>query len=162
MDTGHYHPTETAIDKLSSVTPFVKNVMLHVSRGVRWDSDHVLIQGDDLNGLMSELKRGNYFGQVAVGLDYFDAQINRVAAWIIGLRAAGKAMLTALCEPGHLLEEAEANDDFTTRLALFDEFKNLPINPVWDMLCVRRGVPVGAEWIELLKDYEQKILSNRK
>ena len=162
MDTGHYHPTETAIDKLSSVLPFVKNVMLHVSRGVRWDSDHVLIQGDDLNGLMSELKRGNYFGQVAIGLDYFDAQINRVAAWIIGLRAAGKAMLSALCEPSHLLEEAEANDDFTTRLALFDEFKNLPINPVWDMLCVRRGVPVGAEWIELLKDFEQKVQSNRK
>lgn len=162
MDTGHYHPTETVTDKLSSVILQVNDVMLHISRGVRWDSDHVLIQGDDLSAIMSEIKRANLFSRVAMGLDYFDASINRVAAWVIGLRAAGKALLSALLEPSQLLEDAEANGDFTTRLALTDECKNLPVNAVWDMLCVKCGVPVGDEWLEQLKRYETDVQLKRR
>lgn len=162
MDTGHYHPTETVTDKISSVALLVEDIMLHISRGVRWDSDHALIQGDDLYSLMIEMKRGGLFGKLAMGLDYFDASINRVAAWVIGLRAASKAILSALLEPTHLLEKAEETGDFTTRLALIDEFKNLPVNAVWDMLCVNSQIPVGDEWLEQLRQYEQTVQLNRK
>jgi len=161
MDTGHYHPTESVVDKLSSVALLVDDVLLHISRGIRWDSDHVLIQGDELTALMQELKRGCFFGKIAIGLDYFDATINRVAAWVIGLRAAGKAMLTALLEPTHLLEAAEASGDYTSRLALLEEFKNLPVNAVWDMLCVKNGVPVSSEWLDDLKNYESAVQNKR-
>lgn len=157
LDTGHYHPTESVADKLSAIVPFVGHVLLHISRGVRWDSDHVLIQDDELIRLMQEMKRGNLFGKVSMGLDYFDASINRVAAWTIGLRAFGKAVLAALLEPTHLLFAAERDEDFTSRLALMEEFKNLPVNAVWDMLCLRHGVPVGGAWIPDLKRYEQEI-----
>ena len=162
MDTGHYHPTETVVDKLSSAALLVDDILLHVSRGVRWDSDHVLLQGDDLSALMNEMKRSNLFGRIAMGLDYFDASINRVAAWVIGLRAAGKAIIAALLEPTALIEQAEATGDFTSRLALMDEFKNLPVNAVWDMLCVQSGTPVGDEWLESLKQYEQDVQLPRK
>ena len=161
MDTGHYHPTESVVDKLSSVALLVDDVLLHISRGIRWDSDHVLIQGDELTALMQELKRGCFFGKIAIGLDYFDATINRVAAWVIGLRAAGKAMLTALLEPTHLIEAAEASGDYTSRLALLEEFKNLPVNAVWDMLCVKNGVPVSSEWLDDLKSYENTVQNKR-
>ena len=161
MDTGHYHPTETVIDKITSIALLVDDILLHISRGVRWDSDHVLIQSDDLTNLMIEMKRGGFFGKISMGLDYFDASINRVAAWVIGLRAAGKAILTALLEPSHLLEEAEAKGDYTTRLALMDEFKNLPINAVWEMLCLKTGTPVSTEWITQIKKYEADVLLKR-
>ncbi|MDR1892313.1 MAG: L-rhamnose isomerase [Oscillospiraceae bacterium] len=161
MDTGHYHPTESVVDKLSAASLFVDDILLHISRGVRWDSDHVLIQSDELTGLMQELKRGNLFGKVAIGLDYFDATINRVAAWVIGLRAAGKALLTALLEPTSLLEKAEASGDFTSRLALSEEFKNLPQSAVWDYLCVEKGVPVSTEWLDEVKKYETDVLDLR-
>ena len=118
MDTGHYHPTETVIDKLTSIALLVDDIMLHISRGIRWDSDHVLLQSDDLTSLMLEMKRGGFFNKISMGLDYFDASINRVAAWTIGLRAAGKAILTALLEPSNLLEQAEASGSYTDRLAL--------------------------------------------
>jgi L-rhamnose isomerase len=161
MDTGHYHPTETVVDKLSSVALLVDDVLLHISRGIRWDSDHALIQGDDLTNLMLEMKRGAFFGKIGMGLDYFDASINRLAAWTIGLRAAGKAMLTSLLEPSDLLEVAEAEGDFTSRLALMEEFKNLPINAVWDILCIKTGIPVGTEWLSALKQYEAEVQSKR-
>ena len=161
LDTGHYHPTESVVDKLSSITPFIRDVLLHVSRGVRWDSDHVLIQGDELENLMHEMQRGGLYNKVGIGLDYFDATINRVAAWGIGLRAAGKAILTSLLEPTALIQEAERREDFTSRLALLDECRNLPVNAVWDMLCLRRGVAVGARWLEELKAYEAKCLEAR-
>lgn len=161
MDTGHYHPTESVVDKLSSVALLVDDLMLHISRGIRWDSDHVLIQCDDLTSLMQEMKRGGFFGKIAMGLDYFDASINRVAAWVIGLRAAGKGMLTALLEPSHLLEQAEAAGDYTTRLALMEEFKNLPINAVWNALCLQTGVPVNTDWLTSLKQYEEAVQSKR-
>ncbi|NCU25264.1 L-rhamnose isomerase, partial [Candidatus Nomurabacteria bacterium] len=161
MDTGHYHPTESVVDKLSSVYQFLDTILLHISRGIRWDSDHVLIQGDDLSALMLEMKRGQMFDKVKMGLDYFDASINRVAAWSIGLRAFGKSLLFALLEPSKLLFKAEADGDNTLRLALMDEFKNLPFNAVWDMLCVKAGVPVGVEWIDELKRYEAEVQSKR-
>jgi len=161
MDTGHYHPTESVIDKLTSVSPFIDYILLHICRGIRWDSDHVLIQGDDLSGLMHEMKRGQLFKKIGMGLDYFDAGINRVAAWTIGLRAFGKSLLFALLEPTGLLFEAEANEDFTMRLALMEEFKNLPVNAVWDMLCLNNNVPIGTEWIEDLKQYENMVQLKR-
>lgn len=162
LDTGHYHPTETITDKLSSVILQVPDVLLHVSRGVRWDSDHVVIQSDDLTALMNEIKRAELFSKVAIGLDFFDASINRVAAWTIGLRAAGKGLLTSLLEPSHLIEKAEADGDFTSRLALLEEIKNLPVNAVWDKLCIDRGVPVSDEWLDEVKKYESDVLSARK
>ena len=162
MDTGHYHPTEQVADKLSSVCSLVDTVLLHISRGIRWDSDHVLIQSDELTAIMQEMKRGNFFHKVGMGLDYFDASINRVAAWTIGLRAAGKAVLTALLEPTALLESAEASGDYTARLALIEEFKNLPVNAVWEEICLRTQTPVNTEWLTQLKQYEQDVQSGRR
>ncbi len=162
LDTGHYHPTETITDKLSSVVGQVPDVLLHVSRGMRWDSDHVVVQGDDLTALMNEIKRAELFDKVAIGLDFFDASINRIAAWVIGVRAAGKAVLTALLEPSHLLEKAEADGDFTSRLALLEEIKNLPVNAIWDKACIDLGAPVGDEWLDEVKKYEADVLSTRK
>lgn len=163
MDTGHYHPTESVVDKISSVYNFVDTLLLHISRGVRWDSDHVLLQGDDLSGIMNEVVRGELYNsdKLYMGLDYFDASVNRVAAWTIGLRAAGKALISALCEPFELLDKAEMDGDFTLRLALNDEFKNLPINDVWNYLCYKNNKPVGTDWINELKIYEENILNKR-
>jgi L-rhamnose isomerase len=163
MDTGHYHPTESIVDKISSVYDFVDTLLLHISRGVRWDSDHVVLQGDDLSGIMQEIVRGNLYQEdkMYMGLDYFDGSINRVAAWTIGLRAAGKALISALCEPFSLLDKAELDGDFTLRLALIDEFKNLPISDVWNYLCYINKKPVGTEWIDLLKEYETTVQSGR-
>lgn len=160
LDTGHYHPTETVVDKISAVAPFVDDVLLHVSRGIRWDSDHVLIQNDELDALMLEIKRGEFFDKIAIGLDFFDASINRVAAWVIGLRSAGKAILKSLLEPTHLVEEAEASGDFTSRLALMEEFKNLPFNAVWDYVCHITGTYVGSTWLDEVKAYESSLNRN--
>ncbi|MHB1485599.1 MAG: L-rhamnose isomerase [Saccharofermentanales bacterium] len=161
MDTGHYHPTESVVDKLTAATLFVDNILLHISRGIRWDSDHITIQSDDLSNLMFELNRADLFGKVAMGLDYFDASINRVAAWVIGLRAYGKALIGALLEPTAMIFDAEAKEDYTSRLALMEEFKNLPINAVWDMICLENDVPVGSEWLQDLKKYEQDVQLKR-
>jgi L-rhamnose isomerase len=163
MDTGHYHPTESIVDKISAVYPYIDTLLLHISRGVRWDSDHVLTQGDDLSAIMQQVVRGHLYdsGKVFMGLDYFDATVNRVGAWAIGLRAAGKALLDALIEPYPMLQKAEIDGDLTARLALLDEFRNLPSNAVWDYLCYTRGVPVGTEWIDALKAYEANVQSKR-
>lgn len=162
MDTGHYHPTENIADKISAVYPFVDYVMLHLSRGVRWDSDHCLIQSDELLSIMQELKRQELFHKnVGIGLDYFDATINRVTAWIIGLRAAGKAMLSALLEPTHLLLESEEKGNLSERLAIYDQFKNLPVNAVWDYLCLETGSGVGLDWLSDVKKYEEEVQLNR-
>lgn len=159
MDTGHYHPTESVSDKVSAVILFVEHLMLHISRGIRWDSDHVVIQSDELTNLMLELKRGDLFGKVALGLDFFDASINRVAAWIIGLRALGKAILTALLEPTHIIVDAEKKGDFTARLAMMEEFKNLPVNAVWDKICLDKNIE--QDWLSSLKKYEAEVQFNR-
>ena len=162
MDTGHYLPTETIIDKLSAVHPFVDCIQLHLSRGIRWDSDHTLLLSDELIDIMHEVVRGElYKKNVYIGLDFFDATINRVAEWIIGMRAAAKALLTALLEPTVLLMDAESKGDYTLRLALLEEFKNLPYTDVWDYLCAQKDAGVGTEWIDTVKKYERDILLHR-
>jgi len=161
LDTGHFHPTETVSDKLSAVLLWLDEVLLHVSRGVRWDSDHVVILSDELAAIAQELVRGDYLGRVHIGLDFFDASINRIAAWVIGTRAMLKALLLALVEPAAKLREAERAGDFTARLALLEECKTLPAGAVWDYYCLTQGVPVAADWIEAVKQYEKDVLSKR-
>lgn len=162
LDMGHYHPTEKVSDKISAVAPFVDNILLHVSRGVRWDSDHVVVLDDELNALFKEINRGDLFPKVSIGLDYFDATINRVMAWQIGIRAAARAILNALLEPTDMLRKAEREWDFSSRLAIMEELKGMPANAVFDYICMKAGVPVGFEWIDEAKAYEKKTLAERK
>lgn len=161
LDAGHFHPTEVISDKISSVMNFVPEMLLHVSRGVRWDSDHVVTLTDELQAIAQELVRGGYLDRVHLGLDFFDASINRVAAWTIGTRNMIKALLMALLEPTEHLEKLELAGDFTSRLALLEEQKTLPLGAVWDYYCLKSGVPVGAAWLEEVKQYEQTVLSLR-
>lgn len=161
LDAGHYHPTETIADKISAVLTWLDEVLLHVSRGVRWDSDHVVILSDDLRALAEELVRGDYLGRTHLGLDFFDASINRIAAWTIGVRATLKALLLALLEPSATLRRLEAEGDFTARLGLMEELKTLPAGAVWDQYCLRQGVPVGRAWLNEVKRYEAAVLSKR-
>jgi L-rhamnose isomerase len=162
LDTGHFHPTEVVSDKISAVFCALDEVLLHVSRGIRWDSDHVVVLGDELQALAAELVRGNYLDRTHVGLDYFDASINRVAAWVIGTRAMLKALLIALVEPTAKLRELENSGNFTGRLAMMEELKGLPWGAVWDYYCQKQGVPVGAEWLDAVTRYETDVLSKRK
>ena len=161
LDAGHFHPTETIADKISSVLTFVPEILLHVSRGVRWDSDHVVILDDATRGLMEEIIRGSYLDRVHIGMDFFDASINRIAALVVGARATKKALLVALLEPGDRLREAEAGGDFTTRLALLEEAKSLPFGEVWNEFCRRQNVPAGFAWLDTVKQYERKVLARR-
>lgn len=161
LDAGHYHPTESITDKISAVLQYLPEIALHVSRGVRWDSDHVITFNDELQAIAVELVRGDYLGRVRIGLDYFDASINRVAAWIIGARNMLKALLKALLEPADLLLKAEASGDFTRRLALQEEAKTMPLGAVWDYHCLSSGVPCGQDWIEEVKSHERNVLSRR-
>jgi L-rhamnose isomerase len=161
LDAGHFHPTENLGDKISSVLQFVPEILLHVSRGVRWDSDHVVLLDDPTSALMQELVRGDFLGRTHIGLDYFDASINRVAAWVIGTRNTLKALLCAMLEPTGKLRELEAGGDFTGRLALMEEAKSLPWGLVWDEHCRRQDVPVGAAWLDHLRAYERTVLANR-
>ena len=162
LNTGHYLSTESVADKMTAIGPFLNHILLHVTRGVHWDSGHVAIHSEELDRVMSEIKRAGYFEKVGIGLDFLDAGINRIAAWIIGMRAVGRSLLGALLEPTHLIRAAEAEGDYTSRLALMEEFQNLPANAVWDMLCYQNGVPVGTSWIANVKQYEDLILSRRK
>jgi len=162
LDTGHYHPTETIADKISAVLAFVPGLLLHLSRGVRWDSDHVVLLTDEVEAVGQELVRGNYFSRVHIGLDFFDASINRIAAWVIGTRNVMKALLKALLEPTARLRAAEAAGDHTSRLALLEEYRTLPFGPVWDAFCERSGVPVAEAWIADVKRYEADVLSLRR
>ena len=161
LDAGHFHPTETLADKISSVLLFVPRLLLHVSRGVRWDSDHVVILDDPTRAVMEELVRGDFLGRTSIGLDYFDASINRVAAWVIGIRATQKALLLALLEPSKQLREAEANGNLTARLALLEEAKSLPWGAVWDEFCRRHNVPAGAAWLPEAESYMQTTVRAR-
>ena len=161
LDTGHFHPTESVADKLSSLLLFVPEVMLHVSRPVRWDSDHVTIMNDDTLDLMHEIVRCDALDKVHIGLDYFDASINRIGAYIVGTRATQKCLLRALLEPLAQLREYEANGQGFERLALLEEAKNLPWNAVWDMYCLRNGVPVGESFLAEVQKYEQEVTSKR-
>ncbi len=161
LDAGHFHPTETISDKISSLLTYIDELLLHVSRGVRWDSDHVVILNDEVLAIAQELKRSNAFDRVHFGLDFFDASINRISAWVTGTRASLKAIMMALLEPTHLLKEAEDEGDLGMRLALMEEFKSLPFGAVWDKYCLDQGVPVGAEWLNAVREYEEKVLSQR-
>lgn len=161
LDAGHFHPTEVISDKISSLLIYLDEILLHVSRGVRWDSDHVVILSDELRAIGEELVRGNFLGRVHIGLDFFDASINRVAAWVIGTRCMIKSLLLALLEPTDRLRALEAEGDFTARLALLEEIKTLPFGAVWDYYCLQQDVPVGAAWLESVKAYEQEALRQR-
>jgi L-rhamnose isomerase len=161
LDSGHYHPTETVTDKISSILSFLPEIMLHVSRGVRWDSDHVVVLNDDLEAVGQELVRGNFLDRVHVGLDYFDASINRVAAWTIGTRNMIKALLKALLEPADMLRTLEAAGDYTGRLALLEESKTLPFGAVWDRYCEWSNVPSGSAWLQEIRTYEEQVLAGR-
>jgi L-rhamnose isomerase len=161
LDSGHYHPTETVADKISSVIGFVDGVLLHISRPVRWDSDHVVVLDDETQAIAHELVRGDVLDRVAIALDFFDASINRVAAWVIGTRNVRRALLRALLEPGAQLAELEARRDFTARLALLEEQKSLPWGAVWDHYCERSDAPVGMAWLDTVRAYERRVLGER-
>jgi len=161
LDSGHYHPTELIGDKISSVLQYLDKILLHVSRPVRWDSDHVVILNDDIRMIAQEIIRGGYLHRIHIGLDYFDASINRIAAWIIGTRSMLKALLESLLEPKETLQHLEREGDYTARLALLEDIKTLPFGSVWDFFCLKQGVPCDREWMKDVKDYERLILSQR-
>jgi L-rhamnose isomerase len=158
LDTGHFHPTEIVSDKISSVLGFLDEILLHVSRGVRWDSDHVVILSDELRAIAEQLIRGDYLERVHIGLDFFDASINRVAAWVIGTRCMLKALLIALLEPTDKLRQMEISGDYTSRLAMLEELKTLPFGAVWDYYCRKEDVPAGEDWLKEVKDYEARTV----
>ena len=161
LDTGHFHPTEVVSDKLSAALQYLKGVMLHVSRPVRWDSDHVVLLDDEVKAIASEIIRGHYENRVYIGLDFFDGSINRIACWAIGARNIEKALLWAALEPTEKLQKFEAEGDYTSRLAYLEEIKTLPFGLVWDAYCERENVPVGDAWIADMKQYERDVLSKR-
>jgi len=162
LDLGHFHPTESVADKLSAVLLFAREVLLHVSRGVRWDSDHVVTLNDDVKAVAAEVTRAGAWDRVHVATDYFDASINRVAAWVIGARATMKAILLALLEPLEMLKKEESAGNFTARLALMEEARDLPASAVWDQFCASQGVPVGAAWLDVVAEYERSVQSRRR
>jgi L-rhamnose isomerase len=161
LDAGHFHPTETIAEKISSVMMWVPELLLHVSRGVRWDSDHVVTYTDELAAIAQELVRGDFLERTHIGLDYFDASINRVAAWVIGTRNTLRAMLAALLEPIDRLRDLENEGDYTGRLALLEELKTMPLGAAWDYHCLASDAPVGAAWLDEVRGYEQRVLSKR-
>src|SRR5262249_27090757 len=161
LDAGHFHPTEVISDKLSAVLTWLDEILLHVSRGVRWDSDHVVTLTDELLAIGQKLVLGHYLDRVHIGLDFFDASINRVAAWVIGARCLLKALLIALLEPVDQLRRVEAEGDSTARLALMEELKTLPYGAVWDYHCLRQDVPVGPAWLDEVRAYERDVLTSR-
>jgi L-rhamnose isomerase len=161
LDAGHFHPTEVISNKISAVLTFLDEILLHVSRPVRWDSDHVVILDDELVAIAQEIVRGIYLKRVHIGLDFFDASINRVTAWTIGTRNMIKALLLALLEPITKLRKYENDGDFTSRLAILEEIKTLPFGAVWDYYCEQQNVPVGPAWLDEVKQYETDVLSKR-
>lgn len=161
LDTGHFHLTESIADKVSSLLLFTPEIMLHVSRPIRWDSDHVVIMNDDTLDLAKEIVRCDALDRVHIGLDYFDASINRIGAYVVGARATQKCVLQALLEPLARLREYEASDRLFERLALLEEAKNMPWNAVWDMFCLKNDVPVGEAYIADVEKYEKDVTSKR-
>ncbi len=160
LDTGHFHPTEQVSNKISALLLFTPELLLHVSRPVRWDSDHVVILDDELREIAHELIRGDLLDRVHIGLDYFDASINRVAAWVIGMRSMQKALLLALLEPSSALKELERAGDLTGRLAYLENLKSMPWQAVWEWFCEKNGVPL--DWLPRVRRYEMDVLANRE
>ena len=161
LDAGHYHPTEVISDKISAIMNFVDRMLLHVSRPVRWDSDHVVIFDDELRAIMQEIIRNDFLSRTYIALDFFDASINRVAAWVIGTRNTFKAVLAAKLEPTQMLKDLEIAGDYTSRLAMLEEIKTYPFNAVWDYYCMKQGVPVREDWLAEVKTYEKDVLLKR-
>jgi L-rhamnose isomerase len=161
LDSGHFHPTESIADKISSLLIFLDQLLLHVSRGVRWDSDHVVTFNDDTQVIAHEIVRNDALERIHIGLDYFDASINRVAAWTIGARNTLRALLVALLEPREKLKRFELEGDFSSRLALQEELKSMPFSAVWDYYCLQKNVPVGMDFMTVIKEYEKKELAKR-
>jgi L-rhamnose isomerase len=162
LDAGHFHPTESIADKISALLLYLDQIQLHVSRGVRWDSDHVVTFNDDLQAIAQEIVHSEALERVHIGLDYFDASINRIAAWTIGARNTLRALLNALLEPRDMLNTFELEGDFSSRLALQEELKVMPSNAVWDFYCASKNVPVGMAFMEVIKNYEKSELSKRE
>jgi len=162
LDTGHFHPTEVISDKISSVLTFLDEILLHVSRGVRWDSDHVVVLSDELRAITEQIVRGDYLERVHIGLDFFDASINRIAAWVIGTRCMIKALLIALLEPAEKLRVIELDGDYTARLAMLEELKTMPFGAVWDYYCTKQDVTPGPDWLKEVRDYESKVTNKRQ
>lgn len=161
LDAGHFHPTEYISDKISSVLLFLDDLLLHVSRPVRWDSDHVVVLDDELNRIAQALVRADLLGKTHIGLDYFDGSINRIAAWCIGIKATQLALLKALLEPSERLKEAEDGYDFTKRLFLQEQCKSMPFGDVYDYWCLKSGKPAGEELYDQIRDYEEDVLKHR-
>jgi len=161
LDAGHFHPTEVISNKISAASLFIGELLLHVSRPVRWDSDHVVILDDELREIAHEIIRNDLLDRVHIGLDFFDGSINRIAAWVIGMRAMQKALLLALLEPTDQLKKIELEGDLTGRLALLEEYKAYPFGAVWEYFCAGEDVPVGTDWLTEVKAYEKDVLSKR-
>jgi L-rhamnose isomerase len=161
LDAGHFHPTETIADKIPSLLIYLEDLLLHVSRGVRWDSDHVVAFNDDLQEIAREIVRNDALERIHIGLDYFDASINRVAAWTIGARNTLRALLMALLEPRDRLKGYEIEGNFSSRLALQEELKSMPLGTVWDYFCLQENVPVGMDFMNDIIEYEKKELAGR-
>ena len=161
LDSGHFHPTESVADKISAILPFVRGIFLHISRGLRWDSDHVVVLNDQIVQIAEEVIRSKALEKIILGLDYFDASINRIAAWIIGARSTLKSILYALLQPLDILKKYEVDGKYFQRLAILEELKTLPFGAVWDYYCYKNKVPIGKEWIKIVEDYENESLINR-
>lgn len=161
LDNGHYHPTEVVSDKIPSMLAFNDYVALHVTRPVRWDSDHVVLFEDELREIAKEIVRNNAEKRVLIGLDYFDASINRISAWVTGQRSMAKALLYALLMPYEEMKRLQDAGDFSRLMVLGEELKTLPFGDVWDEYCSRAGVPCGMEWFELIRGYEDRVLKKR-
>ncbi|MCM2680691.1 L-rhamnose isomerase [Echinimonas agarilytica] len=161
LDAGHFHPTEMISDKISACSIYIQDMQLHVTRPIRWDSDHIVSFDDETQAIMREIVRNNLLSRMSIGLDFFDASINRIAAWVIGTRNAQKALLKALLEPVEKLKEAEESFDYTSRLALIEESHSLPWNAIWDYHCLQNDTPVGFDWMKDIKEYEANVLATR-
>ena len=160
LDAGHFHPTEVISAKLTACLPFLEGIILHVSRPVRWDSDHVILLDDEIQRIMDEVILNNYQDRTFIALDYFDASINRVAAWAVGMRNARKAILSSCLAPASI-RDAEHKGDLTSRLALMEERKTLPFGAIWDYYCMKQDAGVGTDWLAKVKQYETDVLSKR-
>ena len=162
LDNGHYHPTEVVSDKIPALLAFFDKIPLHVTRGVRWDSDHVVVLDDELKEIMKEIVRNDALDKVLIGLDFFDASINRIAAWVIGTRNAQKALLWALLQPHEAMKKMQDEADFTRRLMMMEEMKTMPFSDIWTEYCNRQGVPADSSWYDVVMEYEKTILEGRK
>lgn len=161
LDAGHFHPTESIAAKFTAILSFMDEIMLHVSRGVRWDSDHVVLWDDELQNIMNEIVHNHYEKRVHIGLDYFDASINRIACWVIGVRNVRKALLKAALDPVETIRKTEVEKNYTKRLALLEETKSLPFSAIWNYYCLKKEVPIGENWLDKIRQYEEDVLLER-